>query len=176
MIKQIKDNIWKLSFKSYGSHVYLIYLDGKKIVIDTASDLDKKELISNLKELNLTPKQIDIILLTHNHPDHVGNINLFENAVIYGNKADFSSKKVYDINKLKIKGLKIMHTPGHTKGGICIYLAKQKILFSGDTLFGRGIVGRTDLEGGSSSKLAGSLKKLKKVDYRILCPGHGIIE
>ncbi len=175
MIKQIKDNIWKFRFNSFGSHVYLIKLHGKNIIIDTASRLNRKSLVQHLNELNLKPEQIDIVILTHNHPDHTGNISLFKNAKIYGDKSDFPSEKINNIDNLKIKELEIIKTPGHTKGGICIYFRKEKVLFSGDTLFGRGVVGRTDFPGGSHEQLLNSLEKLKKIDYEILCPGHGII-
>lgn len=176
MIEKIKNNIWRFKFKLFGSHVYLIKLQNKEILIDTSSEENKKELIQNLKELKLNPKQIDIVILTHNHPDHVGNVNLFENAKIYGSRKDFSEKEISDTKKLKMKGLEIIETPGHSEGGICVYLPEEKVLFSGDTLFGKGLVGRTDLEGSSHKKLIKSLEKLKKVDYKILCPGHGIIE
>ena len=67
--------------------------------------------------------------------------------------------------------LEVIHTPGHSPGSICIY--GEHCLFSGDTLF-RGAVGRTDLPGGSTEELIGSLKSLITLppDTRVLC-GHG---
>ena len=70
--------------------------------------------------------------------------------------------------------LKVIHTPGHTKGSICLYSEKKKILFTGDTLFCEGI-GRSDLPGGDSKALTNSiLKKLYVLppETRIF-PGHG---
>ncbi len=65
----------------------------------------------------------------------------------------------------------VIHTPGHTQGGIC--LLAGKVLFSGDTLF-RGGVGRTDFPGASSVILESSLKKLSLLDKdTVVYPGHG---
>ena len=111
MIKKIKQNIWQLCFRSFGSCVYLVKLRNNRIIIDTGSPLNKKELISDLKELKINHLEIDILILTHNHWDHTGNIELFKNAKIYASKLEFSSEKILDINKLNIKEFQIIHTP-----------------------------------------------------------------
>jgi glyoxylase-like metal-dependent hydrolase (beta-lactamase superfamily II) len=72
--------------------------------------------------------------------------------------------------------LEFIHTPGHTKGSVCILEKKSGVLFSGDTLFADGNYGRTDLLGGSQEQMDKSLALLKTIDYKVLCPGHGRIE
>ena len=67
----------------------------------------------------------------------------------------------------------MIHTPGHTPGSICLYEAQSKSLFSGDTVFPYGSVGRTDLPGGSSRDLIRSISRLVKLDVSVLYPGHG---
>jgi glyoxylase-like metal-dependent hydrolase (beta-lactamase superfamily II) len=67
--------------------------------------------------------------------------------------------------------LRVINTPGHTCGGICLYDEVTGSLFSGDTVFGSGI-GRTDLPSGSAKELAMSLKKLSGIDVKTLYPGH----
>jgi len=67
--------------------------------------------------------------------------------------------------------MKIIETPGHSKGSICII--HDGVLFSGDTLFHRGTIGRTDLPGSSEKEMQKSLAKLRKIKYEILAPGHG---
>lgn len=101
MIKKIKQNIWQLCFRSFGSVVYLVKLKNNNIIIDTGSTLNKDELTTDLKELKINPLKIDILILTHNHWDHTGNIKLFENAKIYANKKEFTQDHIIDINKLK---------------------------------------------------------------------------
>jgi len=68
----------------------------------------------------------------------------------------------------------VMHTPGHTEGSVCLYLASEKKLIAGDTLFA-GSIGRTDLPGGSFKKIMESLlgPVLALPDDTIVVPGHG---
>ena len=170
MITQIKSNIWRISFSKFGSYVYLLKLKDKNILIDTGSLENKEELVNNLSKLNLAPKDINIIILTHNHPDHVGGMLPFLKSKFYGNSKDFG-ENIINIKKLKIPELKFIETPGHSKGGICILY--DDVLFAGDTLFHRGTIGRTDLPGSSKKEMEQSLEKLEKINYKILCPGHG---
>ncbi len=160
MISKVKENIFQLYFKQFGSCVYVLKIKAKNILIDTSSSTNKSELLNDLKELNIKPKDINIILITHRHWDHNGNIDLFPNAKVY----DFKN-----IEKNPIKEIKIIKTPGHTDDSICFLY--ENVLFSGDTLFHKGI-GRTDLPESRPEKMQKSLEKLKKLDYKILCPGH----
>jgi hydroxyacylglutathione hydrolase len=86
---------------------------------------------------------------------------------------EIAQKFTIHLNPIKdMHGLKIIETPGHTRGSICIWYEKEKILFSGDTLFHNNLVGRTDLPTSSPADLKKSLDKLQSYKYAILCPGH----
>jgi glyoxylase-like metal-dependent hydrolase (beta-lactamase superfamily II) len=79
-----------------------------------------------------------------------------------------------DLIKLGNMVLEVIHTPGHSPGGICLYGRKEKVLFTGDTLFAEGMVGRTDLSYSSGEALKESLKKLARLPAgTIIYPGHG---
>lgn len=207
MIKKIADNVWKIYYGNFGSNCYFIKTIGKNILIDTSGEENKQELISDLNKIKIKPAEIGIVLLTHLHYDHVGNIELFENARIYASEQEISDfkeqplgtvlnenfiEKVVDgegktkptyefikvggikiesIENFKIKSIKIMQLPGHTRGSLGFYMPKEKILFSGDTLFDEGI-GRTDLPTSNANEMGDSLEKLKNLDYEILCAGH----
>ncbi len=67
---------------------------------------------------------------------------------------------------------KVLHTPGHTPGSICLYDEKKGVLISGNTFFGF-CIGRTDLPGGSEKDLFNSLKTLSSLSIELLLPGHG---
>jgi len=160
MINKIKPNVFQLDFKEFGSTVYLIKLEDKNILIDSSSEENKQELIDYLSELNLKPENIDTLIITHDHWDHIGNNDLFTKAKI------ITSKNTEDLKK----ELKPIQTPGHTQDSFCILY--DDILFSGDTIFHEGGRGRTDLPGGNEEQILNSIRNLKEVDYKILCPGH----
>lgn len=184
MITPIETNsgkIWKLEFRLFGSNVYLLELKNKNILIDTSSYENKEELISDLESMNLKPSDIDVIILTHNHWDHVQNLDLFLNSnpsiKIYGSKKDFSGENFSFVKRIKqietdFPELEIIETPGHTPGSVCIYL-KEEVLFSGDTIFYKGI-GRTDFPESSPKEMENSLERLRQITYKKLCPGHNI--
>ena len=151
---------FQLSFQTFGSTVYLIKLQEKIILIDTSSEENKQELLKDLNELDTKPEDINILITTHSHGDHVGNNDLFKNAKIITNE---------NLNDLP-KEFEPIKTPGHTKDSFCILY--EDILFSGDTIFHEGGRGRTDLPGGNEEQILESIDKLKKVNYKILCPGH----
>jgi len=177
-----------------GSNVYL--LQGEKcVLIDTGAD--EKEIISFLRY-----RRIDIVLLTHVHMDHILalpkilestgqpiEIAVHEAEFDHINNKDFTASYLFGIKDLKpieptipLKDgdlinigdnlLKIIHTPGHSIGSICIYDKKNKNLFSGDTVFSDGNFGRTDLFGGSSSDLISSIERLTRLDVENIYPGH----
>lgn len=152
------------------------------------------------KEVRDNDVKIKYIILTHGHSDHICGVNehkaefpdakivaykdeeaMLENpnlnqspgfGVPYSTKADIL---VSDGDELKVGDvtLKFIHTPGHTEGGMCIYVKEAKALFSGDTLF-RQSIGRTDFPGGSYKKIMDSIRKklfLLPDDTNVF-PGH----
>ncbi len=151
-------------------------------VIDPGWEIDKITDIADKENL-----KINKIILTHSHYDHSQKINeLAEktNAVVYVHELEYgiikNTIKNDSIKIIKIKDngeinvgktkIKVIHTPGHTPGAICL-LADKKLI-TGDTLF-VGAVGRTDLGGGDPIKLFESLQKLKKLDDCVeIYPGH----
>ncbi|MBM7556284.1 MBL fold metallo-hydrolase [Halanaerobacter jeridensis] len=163
------------------------------IVIDPGGSAEK--ILKALEEKELDLK---LIINTHGHIDHIAaneKILAETNAQLLVHEADanfltnpelnlssFMAEKLIspaadrvleaggEINCGEIS-LEVIHTPGHTKGSICLLGAD--VLFSGDTLFARG-VGRTDLPTGSRSKLNQSLEKIVELDDEIMVyPGHG---
>lgn len=178
MITKISPNIHSIDFQNFGSITYLIRINNQNILIDTSSKENSSELLSSLASLNILPKDITTIILTHGHYDHVENINLFANAKIYGNfkkiiNTDHTQspiKNILPLEKFPIKEFKIFKTPGHTPGDIIILY--KDILFSGDVIFHQGYIGRTDFPESDSKQMRESLKFIENLKFEILCPGH----
>ena len=165
MINKIKEEIYQLHFENFGSCVYVLKLQDKIILIDSSSREAREELLKDLKTLKINPENINALILTHNHYDHIENIELFPNAKIY------NAEKLNESSIIKeVPEIKVIETPGHCPENKC-YLY-QDILFSGDTIFYNGGIGRMDLPGGSEEQMKKSLKKLLKINYKFLCPGH----
>jgi len=175
------------------SNTYIVYEGDEAFIVDAGAEPDK--VLKTISELGV---KVRFIVLTHGHFDHVfyvsrlmdnlsarayihrADITVMKRSSIYGEqfyKEKFveptSIETVNDNDKLTLsnKEARIIHTPGHSPGSICIHI--ENLLFTGDTLF-RGTIGRTDLPGGSEELMAQSLRKIAKLPQstRVL-PGHG---
>lgn len=147
----------------------------KALVIDPGADVEK--IVSVAKEENLN---IVTIVNTHAHGDHTaGNSRLksLTGAKIVIHAFDAAGYPEADVMLEDEQNLQmgeinfdVIHTPGHTPGGIC--LCANGNLFTGDTLF-VGDSGRTDLPGGDRPTLGKSIRRLMKLpDNTIIWPGH----
>lgn len=172
MLEKITNNVYVSLPVEFGSNVYIILNDtkNKAILIDTTTKENKDYFVSDLEELNLTPKDIEKVILTHKHYDHIELLPIFDNADILSSDS-FEDKQELSYDSFN---LQIFKTPGHSSDSICILDKKNKILYSGDTIFSDGNIGRTDLETGNFEKVKESIKLLKTLEFDLICSGHGI--
>jgi hydroxyacylglutathione hydrolase len=178
------------------TNCYLVINEETKqtVVIDPAAC--PKYLMGHIKSEGL---DIQAILLTHGHFDHIMGIDDFlkefpvpvyvhEGDKETINDASLNQSSIYtsgytyskasytkDGQILSFAGydFKVIHTPGHTPGGVCYYVEDEKVLFSGDTLF-QNSVGRTDFVNSSTSDLVRGIKEKLYVlpDDVLVYPGH----
>ena len=182
---------------SFGANTYAIISDGHAIVIDPSVTVNA--IASAVAEEGAV---IDAVVLTHGHFDHIVSIDTMRDALgieVYIHEADaemltdgsknafltfFGRDRAYrpadktlkdgDILKVGEAEIKVIHTPGHSKGSIC--LLGDGFIVTGDTLFSD-TVGRSDLWGGDQAELAASLQKLMLFDRSIMIyAGHGAPE
>jgi len=163
------------------ANCYLLWNKSQTIIIDPGAEPEKI--------FSLIASPVSLIIATHGHPDHVGAVwaikHEFPKAKFLIHQADLPVLKKTVKNppgpdgfikegKLSIlhSPFSILHTPGHSPGGIC--LLGKNCLFTGDTLFAQGI-GRTDYPLGNEQKMIQSLKKLAKLPKNLtIYPGHGL--
>lgn len=167
------------------------------MVIDPAGDVEKIE-----EMINILNGKLKYIYLTHCHGDHITGVSELKNKcngkiIIHRDDAEGlnnaainltpyireeeieleADSRVDDDDLIHLGNLefRVIHTPGHTKGGTSLYCEKEKCLFSGDTLF-RGTWGRTDLPTSNMEKIMDSITKKLMIlpDETIVYPGHGV--
>ena len=174
-----------LTLGAYQTNCYIIWADGSDrcAVIDPGYEPDT--ILTRVRSLG---KQVEAILLTHGHFDHVGGVKAIAEAtgckvylciddtampqqftaghLLYTD--EYEEGDVLDVAGLRVK---VFHTPGHTMGSVCLLV--EDALFAGDTLF-RESCGRTDLPGGSWADILKSLRRLKELpDNTRVFSGHG---
>ncbi len=174
-----------LPLGDYQTNTYILYKEGadKCLVIDPGYEAGQIERYVN--QLHL---EIQAILLTHGHFDHVGAVRELAadfDCDVYVNQKETAMPAMmtagplyythtYDEgDELTLADLsfRVLATPGHTPGSVCLDFGEH--LFTGDTLFA-GSCGRTDLPGGNTAQLRQSLARLAALDKRCwIHPGHG---
>lgn len=191
-------SIYKLAVGELETNCYIVANEKAKgvTIIDPGAEANK--ILEHLGN-----KEIDSVILTHGHFDHISAIDILaknydfklyihqEDAEMLNdpmkNLSDqFLPEKLiiqhdyisYIDNEIIISSgleFKALHTPGHSKGSSCLLINVdgENILFTGDTLFAGGY-GRTDLYGGDFSTIVNSMRRLYKLkDYYYCYPGHG---
>jgi Zn-dependent hydrolases, including glyoxylases len=124
------------------SNSTLVRSDDRTIVVDTSTDFMRPAMKTSFKQIGVFPKDVDTVILTHSHGDHVGNNDMFQNAKILMHSAE--EKKVegavlFDKDMEIDKGIRIVHTPGHTRGSVSVFIeADKKYVIAGDALPRRG--------------------------------------
>lgn len=193
--------IAQLTFNPFGENTYVLSDDTKECVIVDAGCYTSREratLENFIAERGLKPV---MAVNTHGHVDHMLGVQfvkerfgvpfalhgedrfLIESAREHGTIYGFQVEAIPEVD-IDLAGretvefgnttLRIIHTPGHTPGHVCLFEPEEKLLFSGDTLFKESI-GRTDLPGGDYSWIMRSIleRLLPLGDEVKFWPGHG---
>ncbi len=185
--------------RGYDSNIYVI--PGRKTtIVDTGTGLYSKQIVSDIKEI-IDPERIQQIIITHEHFDHCGGVRKLHDIIsdsvkimahvdasdkIERGDSDFARMlggvmpkmpvdvKLKESDSVEIgdETYRVIHTPGHSPGSMCLYAEKSKTLFSGDTVFSHGSFGRYDFPGSDAGLLRDSIERLSKLDVEYLYPGH----
>lgn len=198
-IVELRPGIYQFRGEKQGSHVYLVRGWDKNVLIDTGISFNFPHLKACLQKLGLKVRDVHLVVLTHEHFDHIGaaafffktavitahrlaanKIELQDEFVIRTKYEDAASKPFYahlwleddTIISLGNYELQVIHTPGHTSGCICIYEPNERLLFSGDIVFAGGTL--SDIAtSGNISDYVDSVERLNTLKISELYPGHG---
>ena len=182
----------------FSGNIFLIDSE-KPCLIDSGWEPDISYCSEEIRKI-LGSRKLGTIVLTHRHIDHVGGAMGFysefggdllahadDAAPLIAGDQDSTGARMFgghidpmpvaalsEGDEIDLGGgqrLRVIHTPGHTVGSMC--LLGQGCLFSGDTVFADGGVGRWDLETGNYDDLLASVEKLASLEFDNLYPGHG---
>jgi len=167
------------------------------VLIDPGHSRHISNLFHQMEQDGISREGIDLIIVTHSHPDHFEGLEAFRDMpvkiamnqeearylketgkLLFEMMGKFMSEFRVDFY-LKEGGLDlgkstfdIYQTPGHSPGSLSIYWPDRKVLFTGDLVFNGGI-GRTDFPGGDSKAIKDSIERMSRLETELLLPGHG---
>lgn len=185
------------STRANNCNTYLIRSQQKNILIDPGHVAFFEHVRKGLDKLGLTVEDIDLIICTHAHPDHIEAVQLFDEVpalftlhqdewqMVKDMAPYLSASMNLDLDHFAPDffltdgpltvgdiELQVYHTPGHSPGLVTLHWPEAGALFTGDLIF-KGGLGRTDLPGGNSAQLKESIRRMGTIDAQWLLSGHG---
>jgi glyoxylase-like metal-dependent hydrolase (beta-lactamase superfamily II) len=192
-------DVYQVRFKNRAANAYLVKGSRRTIMVDVGLSSNYPHLLTCLEHVGVTPGKIDMVVLSHEHLDHIGAAYHFVGRTyiaahrLAANKImlrdDFSMlRKMFnepnvpiDIDIWLEEGnvldlgnfrLEVLYTPGHTSACMTLFDVEKGLLFAADTLMPGGVMGGV-FGSGSISDYIQSLEKLKGLNSKILLSGHG---
>jgi len=161
---------------AFTSNVFLVS-GGRTVVLDPGANFDV------VPRIRTRVDDLDAVVLTHTHPDHVGNLGAVKEAFGvdawgYDPTVEGVDHGIEDERRVRLGDHEYvaLHTPGHTEEHLCFYSATASVLFAGDLVFQNGGFGRTDLPGADRRTLIRSIDRLVErvdPDLETMHVGHG---
>ena len=182
----------------YENNCNTYVIDGEKsILIDPGHTRHLRSVFHQMEKDGLSPEGIDLVLITHSHPDHMEGAEAFLDKPVRIAMRKEEERYLMESGKMLFEMMgaplpkirmdfylkegelrlgseifQIYQSPGHSPGSLTLYWPDRKALFTGDVVFYGGI-GRTDFLEGDSRLLMKSIEKLSQLDTELLLPGHG---
>jgi hydroxyacylglutathione hydrolase len=198
MMKLEKDLYAYLWTNPYENNCNTYLIRGElTVLIDPGHSRHIPNLFEQMEGDGIAPEEIDLLILTHCHPDHFEGLDAFMNQSVKIAMNQEEERYLRESGKLLFemmgqpmpefridfylkegelhlgkKLFQIYQTPGHSPGSISIYWPERKVLFTGDLVFYGGI-GRTDFLEGNSKLIKESIERMSQLDIELLLPGHG---
>ncbi len=189
--------LWQNAYEN-NCNTYVIRKD-LTVLIDPGHSRHLGGILSQMEADGIPPEEIDLLLITHSHPDHFEGVEAFldkpvkiamakdEEQYLLGSGRFLFEAMRQAVPKFRVdfylkegelhlgrETFEILQTPGHSPGSLSVYWPDRKVLFTGDTLFYGGI-GRTDFMEGNPKSLIESIERMSRLETDLLLPGHGEI-
>ena len=192
--------LWKNPYEN-NCNTYVIQRD-LTVLIDPGHFRHLEALFTQMEGDGISPEEINLLIITHSHPDHLEGAEYFLDKPVRIAMAKEEERYLKRSGKLLFEGMsqdlpkfridfylkegglhlgketfetfEIFETPGHSPGSLCLYWPTRKALFTGDVIFDGGI-GRTDFLEGNPSSLKKSIERISRLEIETLLPGHGEI-
>lgn len=189
--------LWKDPYEN-NCNTYVIQRD-LTVLIDPGHSRHLETVFAQMEGDGLSPEEMDLLLITHSHPDHFEGVEFFLEKPVRIAMAKDEERYLMESGKLLFEGMsqglpnfrvdfylregelhlgkeifEIFKTPGHSPGSLCLYWPTRKVLFTGDLIFYGGI-GRTDFLEGNPESLKRSIERMSQLEIKVLLPGHGEI-
>lgn len=195
---RLQEGIYWYRERGYFDANTYVLRDELTLLIDPGLDRYLVQRLNEMREDGLDPKEIDLITVTHLHPDHCGATAALKGisgaqVALHPSQRAYLDRMVSEAARFFGMGMapnllldlelgarlsigttdvEVLPTPGHSPCSIVFYLSDKKVLISGDLVFERG-VGRTDLPFGNTEELRTSLELISELETELLLPGHG---
>ena len=193
---QLYAYIWR-NYQANNCNTFVIRSGKTTCLIDPGLKTFLPQLFQLMGQDGIRPEEVNIVILTHCHPDHMEGAVQFKQmgarvgihkdderfikevgpslaAMLGMQLPDISFDFYLKEGDLQIgeEAFKVLHTPGHSPGEIVLFWETPRVLFSGDLVFPQG-VGRTDFPGGDSNLLKEGIRRCSRLNAAMLLPGHG---
>lgn len=187
--------LWQSTYEN-NCNTYLIRGE-VTVLIDPGHSRYVPSLLHQMEGDGIFPEEVDLIIVTHSHPDHFEGLEAFQDKSVKIAMSGEEERYIGESGKLLFQmmgqplppfridfylkegelhlgkeTLRVYKTPGHSPGSLSIHWPERKVLFTGDLVFYKGI-GRTDFPGGNSKLIRESLERMSHLDTELLLPGHG---
>jgi len=199
MTRKVAEGFYMDQGKYYDSNIYIFLNEENKILlIDSGSGDFKNQPELALWNVDLKIKDVEKIIFTHKHYDHIGGARKLPHAKLYCGYGDLHAIRngdesilyhVFNARPIKYENIEplkegdkiiwgefellVLETPGHTMGSISLYEPNKKWIFSGDALFGDGNL-PNPMFSEDYGKVFDSIDKIMDLDWEYLFPGHGL--
>jgi hydroxyacylglutathione hydrolase len=187
--------LWQNAYEN-NCNTYLIRGE-VTVLVDPGHSRYTSNLFHQMEGDGVSPEEVDLIIVTHSHPDHFEGLEAFKDKSVKTAMNREEERYLGENGKLLFQMMGrpvppfridfylkegelhlgketfyVYQTPGHSPGSLSIHWPERKVLFTGDLVFYRGI-GRTDFPEGHSKAIRESLERMSRLDTELLLPGHG---